>query len=132
MSSINPYFDEKVRGRVRAELILDKDGNPEFLEGNTLNHYKIRLYLQTQNPDVQRVIYRLDPTYYDPVRDSNDASRKFELSLTTYGDYQITIDVQVKGEIVREVFRLSTLLNEIHGQSENNKIQAALEAIEAH
>src|SRR6185295_7516279 len=94
----SPYFDEKVKGRVRAEIVLDENQNPGYLKGKSLNHYKVRIYTQTQNPDVGGVTYRLDSSYYDPVRESLNANRDFEIFLTTYGDYPITVDAQVGSE----------------------------------
>jgi len=132
MSSDNPYFDEKVNGRVRAELVLDENGSPEFHIGRSLKHYKVTLFLETENAEVQRVIYKLDPTYNNPVRESSDASTRFQVVLTTYGDYRVTIDVQVGDEIVREVIPLSKLLSETHEESSNVGIQAALEEIKTH
>ena|ERR671918_2774141 len=124
------YFEEKVAGRLRAELLGGE--NPSTQKGDKLTHYGVRLYLQTENPDVQRVIYKLDPTYYDPVRESGDAEDNFGVSLTTYGDYPVTVEAQVGGEIVRRTASLSELLHETHGESNNPKIVRALQEIESH
>ena len=126
------YFDRRVQGKIRAEIALDQNKKPVSLPGKTLNHYKVRLYLETNNPAVQSVTYKLDPTYYDPVRESNDSSQQFLIELTTYGDYPVTVDAQVDGEIVRKVVPLSQLLEETYENSTDPDILNALNAIKSH
>ena len=123
------YFDQRVGGQVRAEIVLDENGKPISSQGTSRTHYKINLYLDTPNPDVQAVTYKLDPTYYDPVRESTDASAKFRIELTTYGDYPVTVDAQVGTEIVRKVVGLSELLGLTYGAEASPAVQAALENI---
>ncbi|SOD03737.1 hypothetical protein SAMN05216486_11718 [bacterium JGI 053] len=125
-----PYFQERVQGRVRAELVGGDE--PETQTGGRLKHYKVRLFVDTQNPEVQNVTYKLDPTYYDPVRESRDADRNFEVSLSTYGDYPVTVEAQVGGEIVRYTAPLLALLRESHGNTTSEAIRAALEDIAKH
>jgi transcription initiation factor IIF auxiliary subunit len=126
------YFDQKVRGNVRAKFVLDENDNPVAVRGKRLDHYKVRLYLETENPAVESVTYKLDPTYNDPVRESSDPSKQFGIELTTYGDYPVTVDAQVGGEIAREVVPLSKLLEDSHQESESPAIKVALEDIAAH
>ncbi len=125
-------FEKRVQGDVHAEIVLDENENPVTLPGKKFNHYKVRLYLETQNPEVQSVTYRLDPTYYDPVRESTDVDGKFNVELTTYGDYPVTVDAQIGGEIVRKVVPLFKLLQEEYGASASPEIKSALEEIKAH
>jgi hypothetical protein len=126
----NPYFDGKVKGRIRAEFVGGDE--PIAQLGERLNHYQVRVFLETQNPDIERVTYKLDPTYYDPVRESVDRSRNYEVSLTTYGDYPVTVEVQVGSEIVRQTTPLLELLQETHRQSHSPRIQDALREIATH
>jgi transcription initiation factor IIF auxiliary subunit len=125
---MKPNFDD-IQGRVRAEFILDKDNNPEFIKGQARRHYKMKLIMETQNPDVQQVIYKLDPTYYDPIRESSDGNNNFEVELTSYGDYPVTVDAYVGSETVRKVVPLSDLLSETHGEAGNANIKEAIEEI---
>lgn len=127
-----PYFDERVRGKIRAEIVLDQNKKPVSLPGANLNHYKLRLYVETNNPAVQSVTYKLDPTYYDPVRESTDPSKQFLIELTTYGDYPVTVDAQVGGEIVRKVVPLSQLLQETYENSTDPEILNVLNEIRSH
>jgi hypothetical protein len=126
------YFDRKVRGAVRAEMILDEKNEPVRIKGDSLDHYKVRLFLDTQNPEVESVTYNLDPTYYDPVRESRDPDSQFSIELTTYGDYPVTVDAQVGNEIVREVKPLAELLEQTHQETASPEIESALKYIAAH
>lgn len=127
-----PYFDQRVQGKIRAEIVLDQNRKPVSLPGDNLKHYKLRLYLETNNPAVQSVTYKLDPTYYDPVRESTDASDRFLIELTTYGDYPVTVDAHVEGEIVRTVVPLSQLLQETYENTTDPEILNALNEIKSH
>lgn len=127
-----PYFDQKVKGAIRAKLVLNDKDDPVALPGKSHTHYKVRLSLETENPAVENVTYKLDPTYYDPVRESSDAKDHFGIELTTYGDYPVTVDAQVGSEIVRKVVPLSELLEETHQESTSEKVRSALAEIAAH
>jgi hypothetical protein len=131
MGDSNHYFEEKVRGRVRAEMILDENNDPVSVKSPSHDHYKVRLFLETNNPDIQSVTYKLDPTYYDPVRESSNLAEQFGIELTTYGDYPVTVDAQVGNEIVRNVVPLSKLLKETYEHSKSPEIQVALNKIDA-
>jgi pYEATS domain-containing protein involved in immunity len=126
------YFDQKVGGSVRAEMVLDEKNEPVQIKGDSLNHYRIRLFLDTPNPDVESVTYNLDPTYYDPVRESTDRDSQFGVEITTYGDYPVTVDAQVRGEIVREVVPLAKLLKQAYEDSTTPEISSALSYIAKH
>lgn len=123
------FFDERVHGHISAELELDENGKPISIRVGRLNLYKIRLRVITENPMVRRVVYHLDPTCYDPVRESDDRHNGFPIETTTYGDLSLLIDVQVGVEIVRRQAMVSQLLKETYKESSNALITEAIEEI---
>ncbi len=129
---MNRYFREKVEGLVGAELLLDAQGNPIIHQGENLNHYEIRIFLNSANPNIRNVIYRLDRSYYDSLRESDDREKQYEIRTTTYGDYPLIVDVQIGNELVREKQQLSALLFEKYKGTSNAEIIKALDAIKTH
>lgn len=130
MQEYAPIFSEAVQGNVAAELVLGTGGNPVFRETASKRHYSVRLRLVSEKSEsVKRVIYGLDPSYYNSVREATDRERDFEIEITTYGDYSFSVEVYLDGEVARQTFILSRLLRETHRDSENPQIQKALEDI---
>lgn len=125
------YFDKMTQGKVYAEFELD-NGKPRFEKSTYYHHYRINLSLKTENTNVHRVIYTLDPSYYDPVRETTNAQANFKLNITTYGDYTFTVDVQVEGQIVRQRNLLSALLEEQYKEPREPATQEAIDYIKQH
>jgi len=82
--------------KILAEFILDQDGNPKVMLARFKQHYKIRLTVKNAPPDAYSVVYELDPTYVDYIREANDPSNKFSEDLTSYGDYTIKATIRTK------------------------------------
>jgi|SRR6266851_8177521 len=116
-------------GRVRGELILGQQSKPYLKKGKSLTHYRVRLFVETQNPKISCVIYRLEPSRYDSVLESLDASGQFDVIVTTYGDCFVTVDVQIEGELIRKVALLSLLLQESHATSADRHLETAIREI---
>jgi hypothetical protein len=123
------FFSDKVKGEVQAQLVLDANNHPEFIESGSRKHYKIRLQLITANTDVRLVVFKLDPSYYNTLRESTDPSNNYAVDITTYGDYNFIVEVTVGTEVARQEFRLSALLEKFHQPVENAEIQQALDYI---
>jgi transcription initiation factor IIF auxiliary subunit len=132
MQKYNSTFAEKVKAKIRAELVLDAKKKPLFISEGSLRHYKVKLRLETENPKVERVIYRLDPTYYDSVREATDKENGFEIETATYGDYPLVVDVQIGDETIRQEVVLSDLLMNEYGKEKSGDIKKALKDIEEH
>jgi len=130
MIKMNEFFKDKTGGNIRAEFVLNERSEPEVSRVGGLNHYKIRLKFESDNSEVEKVVYRLDPTYYDPIRESRKKEKDFELTTTTYGDYPLLIDVQVRDEMVRQEANLLDLLRETYSGSGSPPIRKALQDIE--
>lgn len=131
MIEYNEFFADLVQGHLGVEFDL-VEGHPQFEERENLRHYRITISLKTPNRDVTNVVYRLDPSYYNPVRESKDQDNDFKIHTTTFGDYYFDVDVQVGTQIVRQRALLSDLLKEAHGQSDNPEIKEALQYILEH
>jgi transcription initiation factor IIF auxiliary subunit len=130
MQEYAPNFSEAVEGNIAAELVLDNNGDPIFKETGSKTHYSVKLRLVSNKMgSVKLVIYRLDPSYYNSVREAKDPTRSFEVELQTYGDYSFAVEVYLSGAVARQTFILSRLLQETHGGSVNPQIQKALRDI---
>jgi hypothetical protein len=133
MRAYSEFFKRNVAGTVNASFLLDDKGNPLFTVGPSGNcHYKISLNVVTENPEVVNVIYKLHPTYYDPIRESSDRESNFQVIITSYGDYDLAVDVQAAGKLVTHTATLFDLLSESHKDSANPAIKEALEWIRGH
>jgi transcription initiation factor IIF auxiliary subunit len=130
MMNLKSYNDEKLKVKVRAELILDSNKEPVSSRRSSLKHYEIRLFLEGKNPNINQVVYKLDPSYYDPIRETSDEKNNFAIETTTYGDYYVTVDVQVGSEVVRQEILLSDLLKQSYTEKENAAIDQAIKDIE--
>lgn len=132
MINLDKFFANKLDGHISAELVLDADSKPISIKTDKLDNYKIKFNVVTSNPEVKRVVYHLDPSYYDPVREARDKKNDFEIETTTYGDYSILVDVQVGSENVRQQIKVSDLLKETYKESLTEAIAKAIKAIEEH
>lgn len=132
MVKYDPSFSKKARGKISAELMLDKSDKPIFVPTGSTKHYKIKLKFETDDPKVERVIYRLDQSYYDPIREGIEPEKDFEVETTTYGDYDFVVDVQVGNELVRQEVSLSDLLKEQYRKTRDKGILKAIKEIEKH
>lgn len=114
---------------LKAEFILDK-GKPDFFRGKKENHYKIRLYLDDVPDDVNIVTYRLDDTYYDPIREAVNKKNSFECNITSYGDYEIKINALGKNGNYSASRKLSEALEDYyHEHRRTNEILNVIEEI---
>ncbi len=118
MAEKKDYFTDKVNGTVQAAFVLDDKGEPEFLDSEDgRRHFKVKLSLITKNPEVRTVVYKLHPTYFDPIRESNNAENDFMIETTTYGDFFFVVDVTLNSGSARQSFRLSDLLGAAKNQT---------------
>lgn len=109
---------ENIGGKVAARFRLDEQGNPTFLaEPSGKKNYFIDLYLESENPDLANVTYKLDSSYYDPIRESADKATAFKEEITSYGDYPVVVEAQVGRHLLAEKIKLSSLLEVGHKES---------------
>lgn len=132
MKDLDEFFENRVKGRIKGALVLDQNGNPQFEQKGKLKHYKIKLWLESENKEVKQVVYKLHPTYFNDIRETRNINNKFLLEISTYGNYYPTVDVYIgnEHEIARQIVCLVDLLNESHPAEVNNDlINQALEDI---
>ena len=121
-------FLKQVGGNISARFDLDKTGSPIYeTDSKGRRHYHIRLRLDSDNPELSNVTYKLHSSYYDPVRESDDREGGFAEELTSYGDYPVQVEAQVGSRLFTNRFMLSDLLEEGHGDALND--QAITDAI---
>lgn len=130
MIEYDPYFKDKVKGTARAEFVPNVGGEPDFIESGGRRNYRIRLQLIADNPEIRKVDYKLDPSYYNAYRESTDATSNFGIELTSYGDYDFIMEVIVGRELARQKLTLSDLLSETY-QSPAGAFLTALNDIKA-
>jgi hypothetical protein len=111
--------------KIRAEFVV-VDGKPK---GRSTGNYEIRLCVEGAPPDTHAVTYRLDPSYYDPIRESRDRRSNFGEEITSYGDYPVHAKVRTSDHAIVTSRNLYDALRETYGDSADPDIQQALEAI---
>ena len=114
---------------IRAELVLDDEGRPIVVRPRSgkFGHYKVRLWLEGVPEDAHAVTYVLHDSYRDPVRDVLDGP-SFELDVTTYGDYELTVNVRRRRFTEKFCVRISDALAASH-QSPTPAVAAAISDI---
>src|SRR3972149_5832917 len=113
MSDSQSTFLKHLGGKAIARFKLDPSGQPVFVEGEGgTKHYVFDLSLPPVTPEVSIVTYRLHPTYYDPVRESEDPVTHFQEQITSFGDYRLNIEAAVGGRLLAERVNLSERLRE--------------------
>jgi len=111
---------------LKAAFVLDAQGRPG---GRSSGHYKIRLFIDKAPVDAYAVTYRLDPTYYDPVREALNQSDSFAEEISSYGNYVITAKIRTKS-FPREIRRsLYDALMETHKDTSEPTVLSALSDI---
>jgi hypothetical protein len=117
---------------IEARFQLDSSGRPKFVESGGYKHYAIELRVQGVKPGTIGVVYRLDPTYYDAVRESTDARNGFLLHLTSYGDYTIFATLKSKPYPEHISRKLSEALVATSASLPADNVQDALNYIAGH
>ena len=75
--------------------LLRRNGRIRFrkFKKDGYEHYKIRLYVEGDIPDIETVQYELHPSFRDPLRESNVARDGFAISFWTYGEFEVLVTV---------------------------------------
>jgi hypothetical protein len=130
-------FARKVGGVPQARFRLDPEGQPLFEpdeEEPDLRHYKIELSLATPRAaEIDGVTYTLDKeTYWDPVAASIDRKNNFAVRVSSYGDFEVSVEVQLGPKAYEERALLSDLLEAGHQGDPSPAIREAIARIKAH
>ncbi len=132
MSETQSYFSITTKGTLTAEFILDNDNKPIFSQSGKYKNYKIIYRLKSERADeIEKVVYLLDSSYYNPIRESKDSKNDFELKTTTYGEYSVSIEVYFKDgvESARDNFSVTKLLRQYYELTNNQSITEAIDYI---
>jgi hypothetical protein len=125
-------FADNVRGQLYARFRLGPDGAPEFEEDDDgLRHYTIDVYLRSPRAEeIYEVKYVMDdPTYYDPVGYSDDASNDFHEVIQSYGEVPVVVKVQIGTRVYEQRAWLSQMLTNGHGAETTTVIRDAIDRI---
>lgn len=112
--------------KIKAEFLLDMDGKPK---GRSSGNYVIRVSIAGAPEHAHRVTYKLDDTYYDPVREVRDRESGFSEELTSYGDYEIKATVRMKDHSILTSRRLAEALKEQYADTSEHSILDAIKAL---
>ena len=111
---------------IRASFLLDDAGKPR---GRSSGNYEIKISIDGYPRDAYAVTYRLDDTYYDPVREVHTIDDGFAETVTSYGNYPITARIRTTSYPVRLRRTLYDALKETHENDDEPSILRALKDI---
>lgn len=126
---------------ITARFVRDADGKPQcVVDASGMRHFNIELGIGGAPENATRVIYRLDDSYFDPIRETRSealtgsaAGTRFAERITSYGDFELTARVETStGPVV-----LREWLSKALAQGETESIAQpdtteALKLIEGH
>lgn len=125
-------FKENVQGRLMARFRLDPEGTPiyePYQDEPRLRVYTIDMFLVTPfSTEIKGVRYYLnDPSYINPEGYTADADNKFREEISTYGDVEILITVEMLNQKKYEQRAwLSHMLENGHADDMTQEIRTAL------
>jgi hypothetical protein len=127
-------FKEQVQGRLKARFHLDADGVPQYElddDDRRLRHYLIDLFLESpRSKEIKRVRYLLDdPSFIDPKRSSRDADNQFRETISSYGNLEILVTVEMAAGKYEQPAWLSHMLENGHADDMTDAIDMALQRI---
>jgi hypothetical protein len=128
-------FQENVQGRLKARFRVDSDGVPMYEphdEDSRLRVYTIDVFLVTpRSQEIKGVKYYMDDeSYLDPEGYSDDADNEFREEITSYGDVEIVVTVEMAGRKKYEQRAwLSNMLENGHADDMTPAIRAAIQRI---
>jgi hypothetical protein len=78
--------------KITMHLETDAQGNPAVVGGDAKHHYKVVFEVENAPPDTYAATFKLDPSYYDPVRTLQpERDGRFRLETTTFGDFPLIV-----------------------------------------
>jgi hypothetical protein len=113
---------------LKARLLLDHTGRPQFSDVGGKRHYWIALSVADAKA-ASSVTYKLHETFWDPVREAFDRDKDFAEQITTYGDFDVV--ASLSGSVDAGLTlkgTLSALLSASHPEAHGD-VAAAIEDI---
>jgi hypothetical protein len=117
--------------KILAEFITDAKGRPQFLDGPSHKHYRIRLYLKDAPQDVSRVTDKLHESYRQPVREVPVGVPEFAEEITPFGDHTITAVLRRRSGTDLVTNRLSDALAETYRGSAPPGVLEAIDRLQS-
>lgn len=112
--------------KIRATFVLDSNGKPAI---GSPGNYLIKLTIDGAPTGTHAVTYRLDETYYDPVREARNAKTDFAEEITSYGDYAVRAKIRTRDGAILTSRDLYEALAETYSNNRDPEVLAALESI---
>ncbi len=127
-------FRENVQGQLKACFRLDAERNPLYEshpDDRRLRVYTIDVFLETPRArEIKGVTYYMDdPSFTDPEGYSDDADNQFREEITSYGDVEIVVTVEMGRQEYQQRAWLSNMLENGHADDMTTAVRAALERI---
>src|SRR5262245_52717067 len=112
--------------KIVAEFITDSRGKPQYFEGSSRKHYRIRLSLRGAPSDVSRVTYKLDESYRQPLREVPIGVPNFQEEITSFGDYTVTAMLRRRAGTDLVTNSLTAALNETYRDNPTPSVREAI------
>lgn len=117
-------------GKWQALFRAGPYGHPSYEDDEDVRFYVVDITLHSPRAsEIDSVEYRLDPTFYDPVRFSDDRDNDFSVELQTYGDFEVVVAVyKGKQKFIQKAY-LSALLKNGYGSDPPPDVKAAIQRL---
>jgi hypothetical protein len=130
MIRYNKAFTEQVGGALNAQFQLDANKVPTRGEEDGTTFYFIRLnVIVPSGTDIDSVTYILDPSYWEPERESTERANNFAEDITSYGDFLVRVEVKKRSNRITQQALLSEMLEAGHPAPRSAAIDDALDYI---
>jgi hypothetical protein len=117
--------------KIVAEFITDSRGAPQYVEGPSRKHYRIRLSLRDAPPDVSRVTYKLDESYRQPLREVPIGVPHFQEEITSFGDYTVTAMLRRRAGTELVTNSLTAALHETYRSNLTPSVREAIDRLQS-
>ena len=114
---------------IKVELVRDDKGRLLGIKEIDVIHYYIRLYINEPDNDIIKVVYELDPTYFNSKIEIKADIKNFLTEITSYGDYDIKVNIYYKDNIDIVSINLYKALEKTYQNDNSPEIKQALEQI---
>lgn len=114
---------------IKVELVRDDKGRLLGIKEIDVIHYYIRLYINEPDNDIIKVVYELDPTYFNSKIEIKADIKNFLTEITSYGDYDIKVNIYYKDSIDIVSINLYKALEKTYQNDNSPEIKQALEQI---
>ena len=114
---------------LRAEFVRDPKGRLVGIREIDIIHYYVRLSVVNPPAQTQKVVYELHESYGQAKIEVKAGTPGFTTEITTYGDYEVKVQLQLQEQVETKVVELSQALTESTAGDDAPEIRTALEQI---